>query len=282
MIAFFRHLQKMLKTVPELCGVFFLISVLGLYKAFLMGGDLNFIMLWLLGVSIGWYTLWGIQEKTRLDVLGEIGAWSLLMIAFGAYFFGLPRNWCLFFSGISFFMLAGSIPISLKLACPVFILLILTPAQAFFNMFFSYPLRVMSAGMSAFLLKLGGLSVHWQGTEIVMDGVAISITAACSGIEQLEVMLLLGFFLVMIMQRTFSSQVLHYLLILPALLLANVLRLTITLLLYKVIDDRVFDPHLHSFLGWTMVLVAFLLLYAGGLIFETTPEPPAAKQEKNT
>ncbi|OQA87434.1 MAG: Transmembrane exosortase (Exosortase_EpsH) [Lentisphaerae bacterium ADurb.Bin242] len=280
MIAFFRHFQKMLKTVPELCGCFLLISGIGLYKAIDIGMEMNFFMLWLLGVSLGWYILWNIEKKPQPKALDEAGAWFLLAGAFVFYFFGMPHSWSLLFSAASFFMISGSILISLKLLCPVFILLVLTPEQAFFNVFFSYPLRVMSAGLSAFLLKAGGIHTVWKDTEIFMDGTAISITAACSGIEQLEVMLLLGFFLVLAMQKTFSAQVLHYLLILPALLSANVLRLTTTLLLYRVIGDHVFDPYLHTFLGWIMVLVSFLLLFAGGLIFEAPAAPPSAKKEK--
>ena len=281
MIVFFRHFLKMLKTIPELCGCFLLISGIGLYQAFDVGREMNFFMLWLLGASLGWYILWNIKEKTHPKTLDEIGAWCFLAFAFVLFFFGLPHSWCLLFSAASYFMISGSILISMKMLCPAFILLVVTPEQAFFNVFFSYPLRVMSAGFSAFLLKAGGIHTVWQDTEIFMDGTAISITAACSGIEQLEVMLLLGFFLVLMMQKTFSAQALHYLLILPALLAANVLRLTTTLLLYRVIGDRVFDPYLHTILGWLMVLVSFLLLYAGGLIFETSTPAAPSREEKS-
>ncbi len=279
MIVFFRHFLKMLKTIPELCTCFLILSGIGLYQAFDVGREMNFFMLWLLGASLGWYILWNIEKKPEPKALDEMGAWCLLILAFVFYFAGLPHSWCLLFSASSFFMISGSIVISVKMLSPVFILLVLTPGQAFFNVFFSYPLRVMSAGLSAFLLKTGGIHTVWKETEIFMDGTAISITAACSGIEQLEVMLLLGFFLVLAMQKTFSSQVLHYLLILPALLASNVLRLTVTLLLYRVIGDRVFDPYLHTFLGWLMVLISFLLLYLGGLILETST---AEKEEKRT
>lgn len=280
MIVFFRHLLKMLKDIPKLCTCFLIISGIGLYQAFDIGREMNFFMLWLLGASLGWYVLWNIGKKVEPKPLDELGAWCLLAMAFVFYFSGLPHSWCLLFGASSFFMIAGSILTSAKMLCPVFILLVLTPEQAFFNVFFSYPLRVMSAGLSAFLLKAGGIHTVWKDTEIFMDGTAISITAACSGIEQLEVMLLLGFFLVLAMQKTFSAQVLHYLLILPALLAANVLRLTVTLLLYRVIGDRVFDPYLHTFLGWIMVLISFLLLYLGGLILETSSGPSATTGEK--
>ena len=149
---------------------------------------------------------------------------------------------------------------------PVPILLIFLPDALFSICCFSYPLRMIASWLTAGVLLCFGFDVSVSGTSLSLNNIQITITAACSGIEQLEAMLLVGYILALLMQKTFFFRFCHYLFILPSLILANVIRLTLTLLLFRVIGDKVFDPMIHEGLGYFMLILCLVFYYCGGVL----------------
>ncbi len=258
-----------------------LASLFSLYQALSGSGQWNFLILWLLGTLMCFCVVTHYDPSEKRPAFDLPVAWISLGGAFLGLLFNFSFEWCLLTALFSFSVYLGSIKTALKLLVPYFILLVMTPEQVFYNMAFSYPLRVLAAFLTAFLLRLIGWNVECSGMDLSMDQVDIAITAACSGIEQLEIMLLLGFILVLSMQRRFLYAFLQYLMILPALVAANVCRLTATLILYRLIGDTVFDSKIHQILGYGMVAVAFLFLYFGGILFRDDPVVPENPAEKD-
>ena len=65
----------------------------------------------------------------------------------------------------------------------------------------SYPLRLSATMLSALLLKLCGTDVIYSGSSLHLVGLDVAITDACSGINQLDAFLLIGFIVVKTMQK---------------------------------------------------------------------------------
>ena len=85
--------------------------------------------------------------------------------------------------------------------------------------------------LSAGLLKLCGIGVVYSGTSLELPGLDISITDACSGINQLDAFILIAFIIVHIMHKKNVWKLLHFAFIIPSIIIGNGLRITLTVLL---------------------------------------------------
>ena len=113
-----------------------------------------------------------------------------------------------------------------------------------------------------------------------MPGAAqIVITDACSGIEQLEAMLLIGYLIIHMQPKPFIWSLCHYLFLLPIIIVSNSIRIIVTILLFKAIGPVVLENTWHATLGYCLVLACSLLMWYAGLLFPA--ETPAASTAKN-
>ena len=142
------------------------------------------------------------------------------------------------------------------------IFLLLLPNAAYFNSLISYPLRLICSYLTCLTLKLCTVDVSCSGTILKLGTEKIAVTSACSGIAQLEAMFLIGWIITMFVQKRLISQILHWLLLLPIVILLNSLRLTITLLLYLGIGEAAFSETLHTILGYVMVIAVVAVFWA--------------------
>jgi exosortase/archaeosortase family protein len=90
----------------------------------------------------------------------------------------------------------------------------------------------------------------------------IAVTAACSGIAQLEAMFFIAWIITVVVHKRLICRISHWLLLLPIVILLNSLRLTITLLLYLVIGKAAFSEVLHITLGYVMVILVVIIFWA--------------------
>ena len=174
-------------------------------------------------------------------------AFSLLIYAF-----------VLFFSG-RIMALACIVP---TLWCCVFM-----PYHEEFMLLASYPLRLSATIFSAGLLKLCGIEVIFSGTSLSLPGLNIAITDACSGINQLDAFILIAFIAVQIMHKKNGWKILHFAFIIPAIIAGNSLRIVTTVLLYRVLGEKVLQNNWHVALGYGQIILALLIFLAVGKIF---------------
>lgn len=132
----------------------------------------------------------------------------------------------------------------------------------------SYPLRLMATWIAVGCLKLFGVSVRADQTLIVLeaDGIGLAVTDACSGIEQLFGLILVGGLFAFIMQRKTLFRLMHWATILPCVVLANAIRLVVTVLLTHMIGEVVLGNAWHLALGWAQTVLAVVLLWLFGKI----------------
>ena len=180
-------------------------------------------------------------------------AFTLLICAFVLYFSG------------TFTALASVVP---ALWCCVFM-----PYHEEFMLLLSFPLRLSATLLSAGVLKLCGIGVVYSGTSLELPGLNISITDACSGINQLDAFILIAFVIVHILHKKKIWQILHFAFIIPSIIIGNGLRIALTVLLYKLWGETVLANSWHTALGYVQIVLALILFLIAGKIFSFSGTP---------
>ena len=229
------------------------------------------------------------EKQAKHDVvLRRILAWPPVLIAlgllflpwsnpdapavrFGAWFF-LALGAVCFFCGVRA-MVFGAVPL---LGC-----FLAAPFREQIVLYLSYPFRMVSTVFSVGFLQLFGMNVENDGTTIMIEGLNIAITDACSGIQQFEAMILVAFWLVMIWKRPFVWRCIHYVFLIPAIILANAIRIVLTVVLYKTIGEVVLNNTWHEGLGYFQVVLAVALFFlVGSLLPENGKTAPSDENSK--
>lgn len=200
---------------------------------------------------------WGILLLANLFALlpthnfaGSIStafAFSLLIFAFVLYFSGT--------------MLAASCIVP-ALWCCVFM-----PYHEEIMLLLSFPLRLTATILSSIMLNLCGIKVIHSGTSLTLPGIDIAITDACSGINQLDAFILLAFVAVQILHKNQLWKYLHFAFIVPMIIIGNSMRIVLTVLLYRIFGETVFENTWHTVLGYSQIIFALLLFFAVGCVF---------------
>ena len=229
------------------------------------------------------------EKQAKNDaVLRRILAWPPVLIAlgllflpwsysdapgvrFGAWFFLVLGAVC-FFCGVRA-MVFGAVPL---LGC-----FLAAPFREQIVLYLSYPFRMVSTVFSVGFLQLFGINVENDGTTIMIEGLNIAITDACSGIQQFEAMILVAFWLVTIWKRPFVWRCIHYVFLIPAIILANAIRIVLTVVLYKIIGEVVLNNTWHEGLGYVQVVFAVALFFlVGNLLPENGKTAPSGDNSK--
>ncbi len=137
----------------------------------------------------------------------------------------------------------------------------------------SYPLRLSATMLSALLLKLCGTGVVYSGSSLHLADLDIAITDACSGINQLDAFLLIGFVAVKTMQRKEFLQLLHFAFIIPSIIIGNTLRIVLTVLLFQLCGEVILGKFWHVTLGYVQIILAVLIFLGIGKLFCGKTEP---------
>ena len=182
---------------------------------------------------------------------------------FGAWFF-LSLGAVCFFCGVRT-MLLGLVPL--------FGCFLAVPFREQIVLYLSYPFRMVSTVLSVGFLQMFGMEIHNDMTTIRIEGLDIAITDACSGIQQFEAMILVAFWIVFAWPRSFFWRCVHYLFLIPSIILANAIRIIVTIFLYKVIGETALNNTWHVGLGYAQVVIAVALFFLVGCLL---PEQGAA------
>ena len=212
-------------------------------------------------------------------------AWILLFAVFIMFAFGLfSPNYTLsgFLSTLPVLLLFlaafcfwGGFRTTLIFLLPVLLCTMILPNRETIFLMLSYPLRLLSTILSVESLRACGFALDYHLTSIRLPDSGIAITDACSGIEQLEILLLLGYLMVKIQHTSKLWAFLHYLFILPSIIFVNTIRIIVTILLFHFFGQLAFTDSIHRTLGYLLVIAVVLLLWILGSFF-----PDAAKRSK--
>ncbi len=225
----------------------------------------------------GWL-LWRRWERLKS---AERKAWfpGLLLLGFGLLMYlAYARTGVRMVAGIAFpIILAGIVgtvygsrPLKVA-AVPIALLIFAVPFPEHAIGMVAMPMQKISAIMTGKVAPLIGLQVVQQGINLDLHGFNFVVAEECSGMHSLVALLLTGVVLVELSQLHKYRKVLSVAIIPPVVLLANVVRLTVVLLL-----GEYFGPELalgamvHGFSDIIVYLAAVLgfILFIGWL-YET-------------
>ena len=191
---------------------------------------------------------------------------------FGAWFFLALGAACLF-CGVKA-MLYGFVPL---LGC-----FLAVPFRESIVLYLSYPFRMVSTVLSVGFLQIFGMSIENDGTTIRIKGLDIAITDACSGIQQFEAMILVAFWLVMIWKRPLVWRCIHYAFLIPSIIVANAVRIILTITLYKAGYEAILNNTWHEGLGYAQVVLTVALFFlVGSLLPEDDEKASSGKRNES-
>ena len=211
--------------------------------------------------------------------LHKVLAWSSLAVALGLLFLPWPNRGAPGYKfGAWFFLSLGAagffcgVRAMLWGAVPMFGCFLAAPFREQIVLYLSYPFRMVSTVLSVGFLQMFGMKIENDMTTIRIEGLDIAITDACSGIQQFEAMILVAFLLVMAWRRPFLWRCIHYAFLIPSIILANAVRIVLTITLYKAGFDAILNNTWHAGLGYAQVVIAVAMFFlVGNLLPETEP-----------
>ena len=133
----------------------------------------------------------------------------------------------------------------------------------------SFPLQLLATRITVGLLNAIGMGVIQQGNMIHLEGGhALEVAEACSGMRSLVALLALGALYAYWSQRSAIGKLLVFASTIPISVIANVVRVFVTSLLVATVTDKVTEEPLHSIMGLSVFVVAFICLFVVNLILK--------------
>ena len=219
------------------------------------------------------YLLWQKREELKktpamIDPLGMIFVvFGLLLFILGngaAEYFTVRFSFVVTLAGLVFLLFGREI--LKKVWFELFFLLFMIPIPYVIYYALTFPMQLLASKITAGVLNAIGMAVVRQGNIIHIDGYSLEVAEACSGMRSLVSLLALGALYAYLTQRHFWSKLTLFLSTIPIAVAANVFRVFITSLLAYTVTQEVTVEPLHSILGLSVFVVAFIMLFVVGFV----------------
>lgn len=148
------------------------------------------------------------------------------------------------------------------LAFPLAFLLLMIPIPAIIFNRIAFPLQLLASEVGETMLSAMAVPVLREGNLIILARTTLEVAEACSGIRSLISLLTLGIVYGYFTDGRMSLRTLIALATVPIAILANGLRVAGTGAAAHYLGEEAAQGFFHSFSGWLMFLVAFMLLFA--------------------
>jgi exosortase len=144
----------------------------------------------------------------------------------------------------------------------------------------SAPMQAIATTSSTFLLQALGRPAISEGNLIQLNEIELNIVEACSGLRMLVVFFALSTAVAMFIRKPLWERMTIAASAIPIALVANILRITVTGVVYEIMGNGYGGNLFHDVAGWLMMPVglAFLgleLLILGKLLIESDRRPLA-------
>ena len=166
---------------------------------------------------------------------------------------------------------------------PIAFMFFMVPLPAIVVNAVAFPLQLFAARTAEFCLFNFGIPVLREGNVIVLAGTTLEVAEACSGIRSLQALLALGTVYAYFSQRSMWKRWVLVLLSVPIAIAANAFRVSGTGVLANYWGSQAAEGFYHTFSGWLIFVVAFLLLLGcGGLLSRIGNGQKTAAQGRHT
>jgi exosortase len=148
----------------------------------------------------------------------------------------------------------------------------------------SGPLQWLATVTSTFFMQVFGLPALAEGNVILLNEHQIGIVEACSGLRMLVVFFALATAVVLVIQRHWIDKALILASAIPIALISNIIRVTITGVMYEFGQSEMANAFFHDVAGWIMMPLALGMLWVelkvlSHLFIDLPAPPPPAPRE---
>ncbi len=159
-----------------------------------------------------------------------------------------------------------------ELAFPLAFLVFMIPLPAIVMNAVAFPLQLFAAQSATFCMEVAGIPVLREGNTIVLTNTTLEVVEACSGIRSLQALLALGAVYGYFTQKAVWKRWALLVLSIPIAILANAFRVAGTGFLAHFIGPEAAQGFYHSFAGWIVFGVAFVLMLGAGTLLGRLPD----------
>jgi exosortase len=179
------------------------------------------------------------------------------------------------------FMLVGGLNI-IRWAWPALgFLVFMFPLPTLFENMILLKLQTLASMCSTVVLQTLGVPAFRNGNVINISGMDLFIADACSGLRMATIFIALAVLMVFLIERPWWDKFIILLSAVPIALLVNIIRITITGLLFMVWPKSTFVQHLsHDWAGYFMMPLALGFLWVELQILERLTIPMETTQLK--
>ena len=149
---------------------------------------------------------------------------------------------------------------------PIGFLMFMVPLPAIVVNTIAFPLQLFAAKSATFCLFSLGIPVLREGNLITLAGTTLEVAEACSGLRSLLSLLALGTVYGYFSQRELWKRWTLVILSVPIAIIANAFRVSGTGVLANYWGVEAAEGFYHTFEGWIVFVVAFLLLLGCGTV----------------
>ncbi len=216
------------------------------------------------------YVIWGrrdtlLETELKPDTRSGLALVFLSQVLFiagyaAAEFFLQRSSMVVFFAGVVL-CVAGWGWLR-RLLLPLCLLQLCIPLPSIVLQHISMPLQLVSSWVAEVLLRLLGFSVFRNGNTLQLPHQLLNVSQACSGLRSLASMLALALVLVSSSRLRFGSRTFFVASAAFVAILANALRVTGTGVLSQWAGRSFIEGVWHSFEGWFVFVISFLILSA--------------------
>lgn len=182
------------------------------------------------------------------------------------------------------FVLVGGLRALRWAGPPIAFLIFMFPLPGFMKDNLLMPLQEYATRFSVFAMQTLGIEVYREGNVIHLEKMDMNVVDACSGLRMLTIFLALSVAIAMVVTtRPWWERLIIVISAVPVALLVNVIRITITGVMYNLnVSHDIANHFFHDFAGWIMMPMALGFLYLellilSHLIIETGPASPSPR-----
>ena len=211
--------------------------------------------------------------------------WPLLLLALATYALGRSQDIIMFALGSQILLLAGLLLIfngvgGLRVTWfPLCFMLFMVPLPEALVAAATGPLKAAVSALATELLYHLGYPIARSGVVLTVGRYQLLVADACAGLNTMFTLEALGLLYLNLMRyRRVARNLALALLLVPVALLANVVRVTLLVLVTYHFGDAAGQGFLHGFAGIALLLIALgLMLSLDRLLGLRWPEPAASR-----
>jgi exosortase len=161
---------------------------------------------------------------------------------------------------LGFSYLLGGAEFVKRARFPLLFLFMMIPLPYIIYYKITFPMQIMSARLSASLLDLIHVSVLRRGNILVLPNYELEVVAACSGLRSLMTMVTLALVISAFSELSAARKTILVMCAVPAAIIANTFRLTVTAVGAYSISAQFAEGTLHEISGLIVFFAGFILL----------------------